>query len=194
MLVTDDRLLQGRDLVTVCRAAERGGVTAVELRLKEEMPRRLLQLSRELKAALTIPVIVNDRPDVARAAGVWVHVGPDDLPVDLTRRLLPRALVVGASVGTADEAARAGAADYWGVGPWRETSTKSDAGPGLGLTGFRRIVSLAGTKPCVAIGGVQPEDVPTILEAGGTGVAVASGILGAEDIEAAARRYGNAAR
>jgi thiamine-phosphate pyrophosphorylase len=189
MLVTDDRLLAGRDVVEVARRAVRGGVTVVQLRLKQASPRELLDLARSLKAALPVPVLVNDRPDVAAAAGTGVHLGPDDLPVELARGILPLGSLIGASAGTAGEAERAGLADYWGVGPWRATDTKGDAGTALGPEGFRRIVALAGTRPCLAIGGVRPEDVPEVLAAGGAGVAVVSGILGADDVEGAARAY-----
>jgi len=123
-----------------------------------------------------------------------VHLGPDDVPVDLIRRIAPPAFVVGASVGSAAEASAARRADYWGVGPWRATPTKGDAGLGLGPEGFRELVQLAEELPCVAIGGVLPDDVPAVLARGGRGVAVASGILGAEDIEAAARAYRAAGR
>jgi thiamine-phosphate pyrophosphorylase len=190
MLVTDDRLLRGRDLVQVALAAERGGITSLQVRLKETEPRELVTLVRMLVHALRIPVLVNDRPDVALAAGAaGVHLGPDDLSVALTRRIAPAGFIVGASVGSEVEAAAADQADYWGIGPWRTTSTKEDAGAGLGPEGFQRLVRLAGPKPCVAIGGVAPDDVPVVLARGGSGVAVVSGILGAEDVEGAARRY-----
>lgn len=190
MLVTDDRLVRGRDLVSVARAAARGGVTSVQLRLKEATARELAHLVRELVRAVGIPVLVNDRPDVAIAAGAaGVHLGPDDMPVNLARRIVPPRFVIGASVGSETEAALAGDADYWGIGPWRATGTKEDAGTGLGPEGFSRLFRLAGGRPVLAIGGVTPEDVPVVLHAGGTGVAVVSGILGAEDVEGAARRY-----
>jgi thiamine-phosphate pyrophosphorylase len=190
MLVTDDRLLRGRDLVSLAQAAERGGATSVQLRLKETTARDLAQLVRRLVQALRIPVLVNDRPDVAIAAGAaGVHLGPDDMPVGLARRIAPPGFVVGASVGSEAEAARAGDADYWGIGPWRATRTKGDAGIGLGPDGFDRLRRLAGGRPVLAIGGVTPEDVPVILRAGGTGLAVVSGILGAGDVEDATRRY-----
>jgi thiamine-phosphate diphosphorylase len=92
-------------------------------------------------------------------------------------------------VGLPEEASLASEADYWGVGPWRVTDTKADAGAALGAEGMRRIVALALGKPCVAIGGVRPEDVPLVHGSGGVGVAVVSGILADDDVEAAARRY-----
>ncbi len=190
MLVTDDRLIRGRDLLALALAAERGGVTSLQLRLKQATSRELAELVRMLTRALRIPVLVNDRPDVAIAAGAaGAHLGPDDVPVELARRITPPGFLIGASVGSMSEAHAASDADYWGIGPWRATGTKGDAGAGLGSEGFVRLQRLAGSKPCVAIGGVRPDDVTDVLAAGGQGVAVVSGILGAEDVEAASRRY-----
>jgi thiamine-phosphate pyrophosphorylase len=196
MLVTDDRLVQGRDLVALALAAERGGVTSVQVRLKQAEGHELAQLVRGLMQALTVPVLVNDRADVAIATGAaGIHLGPDDVPVELVGRIAPPGFIIGASVGTEAEAERAGAANYWGIGPWRDTVTKEDAGTGLGVDGFQRLVALARGKPCIAIGGVRPEDVPIVMAAGGTGVAVVSGILGSDDVEKAARSYrGNGER
>jgi thiamine-phosphate pyrophosphorylase len=190
MLVTDDALLRERDLLAVCRAAARGGVTCVELRLKRATPRELLARTRDLIAALAIPVLVNDRLDVALAAGAaGVHLGPDDLPVALARRPIPEGFIIGASVGSPMEAERGRGADYWGVGPWRASDTKPEAGSPLGADGFRRITGLSAGIPCLAIGGVRPEDVALVRRSGGAGVAVVSGILGEPDVEGAARRY-----
>lgn len=190
MLVTDDGLLEGRDLVEVGRAAERGGVTSVQLRLKRRSAREQAALARALVAALRVPVLVNDRPDVALAAGAaGVHLGSEDLPVALVRRIVPPGFVIGASVGSDGEAESAGEADYWGIGPWRVSPTKQDAGGALGPAGFAALVRRAGGRPCLAIGAVRPEDVAAVHAAGGAGVAVVSGILGDEDVEAAARRY-----
>jgi len=190
MLVTDDALLKGRDPVPLCRAAVRGGVTCIELRLKRAGPRELLAVARILIAELKTPVLINDRLDVALAAGAaGVHLGPDDMPVSAARAAAPGGFIIGASVGTPDEVAGGRGADYWGVGPWRVTSTKADAGPTLGPDGFRAIVRSAQGTPCVAIGGVKPGDVLSVHAAGGAGVAVASGILGSPDVEAAARAY-----
>lgn len=190
MLVTDDRLLGGRDPVAVCRAAERGGVTAIQLRLKAVSPRELLATLRRLRPALRVPVIVNDRLDVAIAGGAaGVHLGPDDMPIVLARKVAPPGFLLGASVGTLEEVPNGAAADYWGVGPFRSTSTKSDAGSALGVEGLRGIVGHGGPICGIAIGGVRPEDVAAILDAGAVGVAVVSGILAEDAVESAARRY-----
>lgn len=190
MLVTDDRFLpEDRLLRDVARAVD-GGVTSVQLRLKSLGPRELVRLARAMVAALPVPVLVNDRPDVAIAAGACgVHLGPDDLPVSLARQAWPDAGLVGASVGSAEEVAGGAAADYWGVGPWRTTGTKPDAGRAIRADGFRAIARLARGRPCIAIGGVRPEDVRAVLAAGGSGVAVVTGILAASDVAAAAAAY-----
>jgi len=190
MLVTDDALVRGRDLVSLAQAAERGGVTSVELRLKQASARELVTAGRALVEALRVPVLINDRPDVALAVGAaGVHLGPDDVPVSYARRVAPPGFIVGASAGSPEEAAAAREADYWGVGPWRATDTKPDAGAAIGIEGFSRLVALAEGKPCIAIGGVRPEDVADVLRARGAGVAVGSGILGVDDVERAALRY-----
>jgi thiamine-phosphate pyrophosphorylase len=190
MLVTDDRMMAGRDLVHLAQSAQQGGITSLQVRLKELPAQQLVKLVQELVTGLDIPVLVNDRPDVALAAGAaGVHLGPDDVSVGLVRRIAPPEFVVGASVGNESEAGASGNADYWGVGPWRTSPTKEDAGSGLGPDGFRTLVELSQGKPCVAIGGIRPEDGPAVVAMGGAGVAVVSGILGAEDVAAAARRY-----
>ncbi len=190
LLVTDDALLGVRDPVAVSAAAVAGGVTAVQLRLKETSDRELLALARRLVAELPVPVFVNDRLDVALAAGAaGVHLGGDDLPPALARRLVPAGFVIGASVGSLAEVGRGSEADYWGIGPLGGTQTKGDAGAALGLDGAAELLALAGGRPCVVIGGVRPEDVAPALERGFAGVAVVSGILGGSDVEGRARRY-----
>lgn len=190
MLVTDDMLVAGRDLVALVQAAERGGVTSIQLRLKERDAHQLAQAARAVLGAVRIPVLINDRPDVALATGAaGVHLGPDDVPVALARRVLPPGMIVGASVGLTQEAPLGQGADYWGVGPWRATRTKTDAGSALGADGFQGIRALAAGKACIAIGGIRPDDVRDAIAAGAIGVAVVSGILGSPDIEKAARAY-----
>ena len=190
MLVTDDALLGDRDLVSVCQAAVRGGVTSVQLRLKRTSPGELTALARWLVESLPVPVLVNDRTDVAIAAGAaGVHLGPDDVPVRLIRRIAPPGFLIGASVASLAEAELGREADYWGVGPWRTTGTKPDAGPPLGGDGVNRVVRQGKGRPCLAIGGIKVSDVGEILGSGVAGIAVISGILAAGDVETAARQY-----
>jgi thiamine-phosphate pyrophosphorylase len=190
MLVTDDALVTPDGIEAAARAAVRGGVTCVQLRLKHADPRLLLELTRRLAAAVPVPVLVNDRLDVALAAGArGVHLGPEDLPVALARRIAPPGFLIGASVGSDSEIEGGLGADYWGVGPWRPSATKPGAGAGLGPAGFGRLVAAAGGIPCVAIGGIEPGDVAAVAGAGGAGVAVARGILNGENIQVAAGRY-----
>jgi thiamine-phosphate pyrophosphorylase len=177
------------------RAALAGGATLVQARAKRasaaellDWTRRLAPLCRESGALL----IVNDRPDVARAAGAdGAHVGPDDLPPAEARTVLGD-LVLGVSARTEDRlrAAEAARADYLGVGALRATGTKTEA-VAIGLEGIRRLVAATAT-PVVAVGGIRPGDLPAVREAGAAGVAVVSGILGAADPEAAARAYSEA--
>ena len=193
MLVTDDALVADRDLVAIILAAERGGATSVQLRLKQASPRDLAEVARSLLGALRIPLLINDRADVALATGAaGVHLGPEDVPVAIIRRIAPRGFLIGASVGSTREVDGGRGADYWGVGPWAGTSTKGDAGAPIGVEGFQRVVRLAEGKPCVAIGGVRPEDVGDVLGARGAGVAVVSGILAGGDPEERTRTYASA--
>jgi thiamine-phosphate pyrophosphorylase len=190
LLVTDDALLGDRDPVAVCQAAVRGGVTAVQLRLKLATDRELLLLARRLLATLSVPLFINDRLDVALAAGAaGVHLGPDDLAPELARRIVPPGFLIGASVGSLDEVQRGRAADYWGLGPLHATRTKLDAGPPLGISGAQILLAAAAGRPSVLIGGVRPDDLPAARAAGFAGVAVAGGILAAVDVERAAARY-----
>ena len=190
LLVTDDDLLERGDPVDICRRAVEGGVTSVQLRLKRATDRHLVDIATRLRRALTVPLFINDRLDVAMVAGAdGVHLGADDLAPRLARRLVPRGFVIGASVGDAIEASRAVDADYWGIGPLHQTRTKADAGPALGARGAGELRALAGARPCVVIGGIVPADVMWAREAGFSGVAVASGILAAPDPAHAARNY-----
>jgi len=191
MVITDPVLLKGRDAVGVLRQAVAGGATMVQVRWKDGTPAEVLELTRALVAALTVPVLVNDRVDVALAAGAaGAHLGWDDLPLDAVRPNLPAGFVLGISVGSPDEAARAPAtADYWSVGPCFATPTKADAGPPLGPEGFAALARLApeGT-PVIGIGGITAANARATVAAGAAGVAVIGGVLGAADPEESARR------
>ncbi len=190
MLVTDDRILALPDPLEPIMGAVRGGVTSVQLRLKTAPAVEILGLARRLVAMLEIPVLINDRPDIARAAGAaGVHLGPDDLSPALARKVLGSHAIIGASAGSEGETLLARGADYWGIGPWRQTGSKADAGAPLGADGFAKLARLAGDIPVIAIGGIVADDVAAVHAAGGAGVAVVSAILGASDPEAAARAF-----
>ncbi len=102
--------------------------------------------------------------------------------------------MIGASVGGAVEVERGAAADYWGIGPLHASTSKRDAGPALGMSGAAHWLAQANGRPCVVVGGVVPGDVGDVVAAGFAGVAVISGILRSDDIEAAARKYSGPAR
>lgn len=195
MVITDPVLLKGRDPVAVLRQAVAGGATMVQVRWKDGMPAEILELTRALVAALPVPVLVNDRADIALAAGAaGVHLGWEDPPLEALRLHVPPGFLLGISVGSADEAARAPAsADYWSVGPCFATPTKSDAGPPLGPAGFAEVAKLAAEgTPVIGIGGVMAANARTIIAAGATGVAVVGAVLAARDPGAAARALSDA--
>jgi len=185
--ITDD-LRDGRDgLVGRAAAAVRGGATMVQLRLKHIDARSLVDVARALVAAVSVPVVVNDRADVALAAGAaGVHVGTDDIPVAAVRRIVPAGFLVGASVGSESEAHQAAGADYAGIGPVHVSTSKLDAGVAIGVHGFTGLARMA-AMPAVAIGGMTVETAAEAIVAGAVGVAVIAGIFGRPDPEAAAR-------
>lgn len=194
LLVTDDALLRPEDAVECCRAAVAGGVTAVQLRFKRLGDRELLALARQLVGALSVPLFINDRLDIALAVGAaGVHLGPDDLSPLLARRIVPAGFVIGASVGQASEVERGASADYWGIGPLRGSTTKRDAGAPLGWDGARALRDAAAGRATVVIGGVTPADAATAVTQGFSGVAVAGGVLAGEDPAARAAAYRAAA-
>lgn len=190
MVVTDASLLKGSDPVDICRRAVRGGATAVQVRLKDAPPRELLALARALVSALAVPVLVNDRVDVALAAGAaGAHHGQDDTPLGALRPHVPPGFLLGISVGSAAEAARVRTwpADYWSIGPCFPTIHKSAAGPPLGPAGFACLARLAPGVPVIGIGGITATNARAIVQAGAAGVAVIGAIWEASDPEAAAR-------
>jgi thiamine-phosphate pyrophosphorylase len=191
-LVTDASLSRGRSVLEVVDAAISGGATIVQYREKGATTRAMVEEARALRdlcRARRVPLIVNDRLDVALAVGAdGLHVGADDLPADAARRLLGRKGILGVSVGNPEEALRAAAAgaDYLGASPIFATPTKADAPAPMGLAGLRALA--AGTRlPVVAIGGINSGNAAAVLEAGATGLAVVSAIVSAEEPQAAAR-------
>jgi len=191
-LVTDRRLAGPRSLDDLICAALRGGVTAVQLREKDCATREFIDLARSLKAILApagVPLIVNDRVDVALAACAdGVHIGQSDMEYRDARRLLGPDAIIGLSVETPEQAGHAASLDidYLGVGPIFPTPTKSDAAPAWGIEALAALRS-ASRHALVAIGGIYRENAAEVIRAGADGIAVVSAICAAEDPEQAAR-------
>ncbi|TMI79563.1 MAG: thiamine phosphate synthase [Bacillati bacterium ANGP1] len=192
-VLTDSRAARGRSHREIAEAAIRGGATAVQLRMKDEPARRIVEAARQIAPlcrAAGVTFIVNDRADVAMIAGAdGVHVGQDDLPAGTVRVLAGRDTVIGVSAATAGEAVaaeRAGA-DYLGVGAVFATATKADAGPPVGLDRLREI-RLAVRLPVVGIGGITADNAAAVIRAGAAGVAVITAVTLADDMAAAVRR------
>jgi thiamine-phosphate pyrophosphorylase len=196
LIVILDPVALGDRAVAAARAAEAGGATMLQVRMKDSGGEAMLRWTERLVAALRIPVWVNDRADVAWLAGAaGVHLGADDLPPAQVRAHSPRRLGVGTSVGTAAEAdrARGQQADYWSLGSVYATGSKADAGIPIGVDGFARLGALAPPGlPLVAIGGITAERAVECCRAGARGVAVISAVFGAPDVEDATRRLRDA--
>ncbi len=183
-----DNLHDGIDgLVARAIAAERGGVTMLQVRLKQATSRELLRVTRSLVGALHIPVLVNDRVDIAVLAdAAGAHLGMQDVPILLARTIVPPNFLLGASLGNAAELPELDDADYVGVGPIFDTPSKSDAGDGLGLAGASALAHAA-LRPAVAIGGIDSDNAAPIVAAGFDGVSVIRAVLSQPDPELAAR-------
>ena len=191
-LVTDRGLARGRPIAGVVEAAVRGGATAVQLREKSCGTRDFVQLGRELKkllAPLEVPLIVNDRVDIALEIGAdGVHIGQQDMDYEGARRLLGPGAIIGLSIETIEQARAAVPldVDYLGVGPVFATATKMDAAPPLGVAALAEIRAIT-RQTIVAIGGIGLENARQAIDSGAEGVAVVSAICAAEDPERTAR-------
>ena len=191
-LVTDPALGRGRPLAEIVAQAVRGGVTLVQLRDKAADGRALLEEARALIALLApqgVPLIVNDRVDVALAAGAaGCHVGQSDLPAAAARALLGPDALLGVSLDAAEQAkgVDSGMVDYGAHGPFAATATKADAGAAVGAAGIARVRALS-ALPLVAIGGLDAGNLGAAIGAGADGVAVVRAIMAAADPAAASR-------
>ncbi|UYG07622.1 thiamine phosphate synthase [Halomonas sp. M4R1S46] len=193
-LVTDPGLCEARGLVETVMAAVRGGVTLVQLRDKHASDAEFVPLARRLKTALAgsgVPLIINDRLEVALASGAdGLHIGQDDGEVADARAALGPEAILGLSVQTHGQLARidAGRLDYLGLGPVFATPSKHDHAQPLGFAGLAELVA-ASPLPTVAIGGLKAEHARDVYRAGADGLAVISAICGTPDPEAAARAF-----
>ena len=190
-LVTDQASAGGRTLADVVAAAVQGGVSCVQLREKQLNTRDFVAQALVMKALLTplnIPLVINDRIDVALAcAAQGVHLGQGDMPVAQARRLLPPEVFIGWSVETMEDVVRSASlpVDYLGVSPIHATPTKTDTQVPWGLDGLRQVRS-ATALPLVAIGGIHAGNAQAVMSAGADGLAVVSALCAAADPCAAA--------
>mgnify|MGYP001183757882 CR=1 FL=1 len=185
-IITDTSLQRRYSHIELAALALEGGADVIQYRRKDAATRLLLEEARAMAALCRpagVPLIVNDRADVALAADAGgVHLGDMDLPIPIARDLLGAHRLIGGSADNAEEAvasAREGA-DYVGIGPVYATTSKRDTGAVLGLDGLARAVAACG-RPLIAIGGVTLERLPEILATGVHGVAVLSAFCAAED-------------
>ncbi len=190
-LVTDDGCLQGRALIDCVREALEGGVTLVQYRAKTASSAEMYNEALQLKAlcdSFNVPLIINDRLDIAMAVGAaGVHLGQDDLPCAAARRILGEDYLIGVSAHNPAEAKSAlqSGADYLGCGAVFGTATKADVKK-LGTDGLAAICKAKGL-PVVGIGGVTADNYREVRAAGADGAAIVSGILAQPDISATVR-------
>jgi thiamine-phosphate pyrophosphorylase len=199
-LVTDPRTYGGRSVADTVAAAVEGGVTVVQLRDPDAQGLALYRAGEELRELLAgtgVPLVVDDRLDVALAVGAdGVHLGQTDLPVAAAREIAGPDLIIGLSTTNPAQVAEAlalpdGVVDYLGVGPIWATTTKADAKAPIGIAGLTASLAAARSGadgrrlPCVAIGGISLERAGEVA-ATGAGAAVVSAICGAPDARAAA--------
>lgn len=195
-LVTDRSLSLGRDLSWIVEEAVKGGVTMVQLREKDCSTKQFVELAIQLKkmlASYRLPLIINDRVDVALASDAdGLHIGQDDMPYLIARKLLGKNKIIGLSVETMEEVFEANKldVDYIGISPIFATSTKTDTKQPFGIEGIKKVMAVS-KHPAVAIGGIHSNNTKEIIEAGANGIAVVSEICSAADPRKAAENLKN---
>ena len=195
-LVTNRGLSLGRSLEEVVSEAVAGGVTMVQLREKDTSTGEFIRLAcklTDLLRPLGIPLIINDRVDVALATDAdGVHIGQSDMPYEIARKLLGPDKIIGLSVENMNDLLRANEldVDYIGISPVYGTPTKTDTAEPFGLEGLRKAVELS-VHPTVAIGGMNARTISDIIAAGADGVAVVSAICSADSPRLAANELMN---
>ena len=192
-VITDEQLQSRYSHAQLAAFAAAGGADVVQFREKRpRTTRELIETACAIQAAIgdaPTALLIDDRVDVAAATNAAVHLGRDDLPPDIARRILGPDAIIGGTANSLDEAQRVAAqpVDYLGVGPVFGTTSKGDrAAPMLGLDALREIVA-AIDKPVIAIGSITADNVASVLETGAHGVAVLSAVVCADDPQAATR-------
>jgi thiamine-phosphate pyrophosphorylase len=191
-LVTDSRLVGDRTLLQIVASAVDGGAKVIQYRDKDASTRRMVETAGAMVGLCRekgVCFLVNDRVDVALAVDAdGVHVGQDDMPAGLARRLIGPDRLLGVSVHDAAEInqAKRDGADYVSLSPIFATPTKADHQEPLELDGIRRLAAVS-RLPVVAIGGIHRDNAAQVIRAGALGICVVSAVMAAADPEAAAR-------
>ena len=196
--VLDPGRCRDRQLADMAAQAARGGATLIQLRAKAASTRHLMDATEEVRRALepfAVPLLINDRVDVALAVGgTGVHLGAEDMPADVARRLLGTDAIIGVTVRSAEdvEALPVEAVDYASIGGVFATASKDNPAVPVGLDGLahlrQRLAARAPDLPVCAIAGIDHRNAADVVAAGAHGVAVISDIFMADDVEAATRR------
>lgn len=196
-LITDRKLIADRcSLITAVRRALKGGVKAVQLREKDLDTRELLKLAykmRELTEKYNAKLFINDRLDVALAAGAdGVHLTQKSIPIDAVKKVIKHKLIIGASTHSLKEAAAAekAGADFITLGPVYRTPSKVKYGGPIGLNVLKKVSGKV-KVPVFAIGGIKSGTVEEVRKAGAYGVAMISEVFGADDIQGATEKLLN---
>lgn len=191
-VIVDSKLVGERDILGVVKQVILGGARIIQLRDKEGSTRKLIEVGLKIRRITKKRAIfiVNDRLDVAMAVDAdGLHLGQEDMPLTLARKLWKKSKIIGVSVENLPLAKRAEreGADYVGVGSIFKTSTKIDAGYPLGTSIISKIKKRV-KIPVVAIGGVDEDNLEEVAKAGADAIAVARAVIGAEDIRSATAR------
>ncbi|KEJ01624.1 thiamine phosphate synthase [Clostridium botulinum] len=190
-LITDRRILKGRQLKKVVEDAILGGVTIVQVREKDVSTREFYNVAKEVKEVTDyykVPIIINDRLDIAQAIDAsGVHLGQKDMHLNIAREILGKDKIIGISVGNVKEALEAqnNGADYLGIGTIFPTGSKKDVDAIIGIDGLSKIKDSI-SIPSVAIGGINKTNFKDVLKTGIEGISVISAILDEDDIKLAA--------
>ena len=190
-LVTDRGLTKNRPLEAIIKEAIEGGVSLVQIREKDCSSLDFYELALRIKSLLApyqIPLIINDRVDIALAVDAdGLHIGQSDLPYSVARNLLGKDKIIGLSVENLQQAKEANAldVDYIGLSPVFYTDTKNDIAPTLGLEGIKEIAKISKHR-MVGIGGINTSNASDIVSSGAEGIAVISAILSHLDPKKAA--------
>jgi thiamine-phosphate pyrophosphorylase len=195
--IVDPERANGRSLAELTRLVVAGGATLIQLRDKHGSTRRMIEEARAVKAVLAgtgVPLVINDRVDVALAAGAdGVHVGQDDMPAQEARRLLGPDAIIGLSIKSVAlaNAAPLDLIDYAGSGGVYATTSKDNPNSPIGVAGLRDVIAALRARkpdfPVCGIAGIDASNAAPAIEAGANGVAVISALSMARDPQAAAR-------